>query len=777
VVQLPQRRRPLEDDVAGVAFDARPLAPRRPPTRTDSTVTPRVTALRSDSARGQRESITYGAGATTSTTTTTTYDPQRLWLTRLRTVRAADGAILQDLQYSRDHVGNVIEIDDEAQQTHWFDNAQVSPERTYSYDPLYRLSSATGREKVGLAQAGVLPFPVELLPHGGAANTVLRRYTQSYVYDAAGNLTETVHVAGGSAVWRRRAQVAAGNNQVLASSSGLTGEDTDDPTTWFSQYSHDRRGVMLVLPGEGAPNGMVATRDHRDHLESVALNSADSAHYTHDGAGQRIAKVVDKGQVRHTTLTLWGIEQTTKHNMAATPPVLEEERGTLHIMDDQQRIALVETRTVTTTGTTTTVHGHAPAPLVRFQLGDLLASACVELDGSFGVLGYPEIHPYGTTAWWAEDGALEVSKRYRFTRMERDEETGLKDHNQRYTCPWLGRWDRPDPIGLGDGGNRWAYVKGRVTTGRDESGLEGEEEEQLPRGSGSETIVVREGEKALQLRWGSPKAERAVQQLVVAGLFDDRDQAIQYIAYAGNGHNSVSVVGGGFNLEFRGLTLGRLATGRTGPSNQYLVEAIFGEWEDGDVSLGGFLAAQALSSTPGDWVADLAAAGASAENGDYGMAAVNIAALLPVGEKVQTTVHAVRAAKGVDLSTVLEVAGVPRGFPASVEAQTHHIVPKSEWKGAVAEKLESFGIARDSVENGMWLPKEHFEGRTHALHRGRHTPAYGTAVFNALSKVSNREEALAALQDLRKQLEEGTLQPHYASVTDRVVEEFMNAIR
>jgi hypothetical protein len=28
---------------------------------------------------------------------------------------------------------------------------------------------------------------------------------------------------------------------------------------------------------------------------------------------------------------------------------------------------------VTTTGTTTTVHGHAPAPLVRFQLGDLLA--------------------------------------------------------------------------------------------------------------------------------------------------------------------------------------------------------------------------------------------------------------------------------------------------------------------------------------------------------------------------------------------------------------------
>jgi hypothetical protein len=46
--------------------------------------------------------------------------------------------------------------------------------------------------------------------------------------------------------------------------------------------------------------------------------------------------------------------------MAASSPGLEEERGTLHVMDDQQRIAMVETRTVTTTGTTTTVHGDAP---------------------------------------------------------------------------------------------------------------------------------------------------------------------------------------------------------------------------------------------------------------------------------------------------------------------------------------------------------------------------------------------------------------------------------
>ncbi len=121
------------------------------------------------------------------------------------------------------------------------------------------------------------------------------------------------------------------------------------------------------------------------------------------------------------------------------PPALEEERGTLHVMDDQQRIALVETRTVRIPGTTTMVHRDAPAPLVRFQLGDQLGSACVELDGSFGVLSYEELHAYGSTACWAEVGALEVSKRYQFTGMGRDKETGLQVHSQRYDSPWLGR--------------------------------------------------------------------------------------------------------------------------------------------------------------------------------------------------------------------------------------------------------------------------------------------------------------------------------------------------
>jgi RHS repeat-associated protein len=63
-------------------------------------------------------------------------------------------------------------------------------------------------------------------------------------------------------------------------------------------------------------------------------------------------------------------------------------------------------------------------------------------------------------------------KRYRYTGMERDEETGLSYHNARYYIPWLGRWLNPDPIGIGDGVNVYAYCGNNPTTYSDTSGTQ-----------------------------------------------------------------------------------------------------------------------------------------------------------------------------------------------------------------------------------------------------------------------------------------------------------------
>jgi RHS repeat-associated protein len=81
-------------------------------------------------------------------------------------------------------------------------------------------------------------------------------------------------------------------------------------------------------------------------------------------------------------------------------------------------------------------------------------------------------HPYGSTSWWAGDSSLDVSrKRYRYTGMERDEETGLQCHGVRYYAPWLGRWTSADPIGIGDGVNRYAYCHGGPVNATDRGGM------------------------------------------------------------------------------------------------------------------------------------------------------------------------------------------------------------------------------------------------------------------------------------------------------------------
>jgi len=84
---------------------------------------------------------------------------------------------------------------------------------------------------------------------------------------------------------------------------------------------------------------------------------------------------------------------------------------------------------------------------------------------------YEEYHPYGSTAWWAGDSALVGQKRYKYTGMERDEETGLQCHGVRYYAVWLGRWMSADPIGLGDGVNRYGYCHGGAINGSDAEGL------------------------------------------------------------------------------------------------------------------------------------------------------------------------------------------------------------------------------------------------------------------------------------------------------------------
>ena len=84
----------------------------------------------------------------------------------------------------------------------------------------------------------------------------------------------------------------------------------------------------------------------------------------------------------------------------------------------KQRIALVETRTQGDDG--------SPEQLIRYQFGNHLGSASLELDEAGQIISYEEYYPYGSTSYQAGRSAAEVSlKRYRYTGKERDEETGF----------------------------------------------------------------------------------------------------------------------------------------------------------------------------------------------------------------------------------------------------------------------------------------------------------------------------------------------------------------
>ncbi|MDY0324154.1 MAG: hypothetical protein RBR24_09125, partial [Candidatus Carbobacillus sp.] len=136
-------------------------------------------------ARGQRTEIYYGNNSKTAYT----YDSENFRLTRLLTTKNTGSVILQDLNYTYDSVGNITEVEDDAQQTVYFDNSVIDPISTYEYDALYRLIEATGREKGGLNSA---PSKADLaivspVPFDNQSNDV-SNYTQTFEYDKLGNI-------------------------------------------------------------------------------------------------------------------------------------------------------------------------------------------------------------------------------------------------------------------------------------------------------------------------------------------------------------------------------------------------------------------------------------------------------------------------------------------------------------------------------------------------------------------------------------------------------------
>ncbi|MFE6903604.1 SpvB/TcaC N-terminal domain-containing protein [Streptomyces sp. NPDC057717] len=428
-------------------------------------------------ARGQRVRIDYGNGATTSYD----YDPLTFRLTNLRSTRPANSdttasmlfknaAVVQDLRYTYDPVGNITRIEDSALTT----TVQAGAACDYLYDALYRLIAASGREHGGQTAFVFSPNDASRRDYPFAGERVhpndlqgLRGYVERYRYDAVGNIMQLVHHGGsnvdqlGQILWQRHYQYALDSNRLLATS--LPGDPDDLPDYaaaggYSAKYSYDAHGNiadMAHLP--------LMRWDYRNQLSASAQQvvndgTPETTYYVYDADGERTRKVTEtqSGLRKNERLYLGGYEiyrEYSGSNVAL-------ERESLHVVDGKQRIAIIETATTP---------GGPPA--VRYQLGNHLGSASAELDQAGALITYEEYHPYGTTAFQTGRSAAEVSlKRYRYTAKERDDETGLGYHGARYYAPWLGRWTAADPAEAIDGTNLFSSVACNPVCFRDPNG-------------------------------------------------------------------------------------------------------------------------------------------------------------------------------------------------------------------------------------------------------------------------------------------------------------------
>jgi len=170
--------------------------------------------------------------------------------------------------------------------------------------------------------------------------------------------------------------------------------------------------------------------DFRDNFKEATLDLAgNKAYYVYDASGNRVRKIVKKGSIIEDRIYIGNYEIYRK----TTNGTLNVERETLHISDDKQRIATIDSDSTTTT--------------IRYQLSDHLGSASVELDENADIISYEEYYPFGSTSYRSGRNEIDVSlKRYKYVMKELDNETGLYYYGMRYYASWICRFISVDPL-------------------------------------------------------------------------------------------------------------------------------------------------------------------------------------------------------------------------------------------------------------------------------------------------------------------------------------------
>ncbi|KAA0986036.1 RHS repeat domain-containing protein [Pseudomonas sp. ANT_J28] len=370
---------------------------------------------------------------------TWTYDPVDGRLSTQRAQKNAEPA-LQDLEYFYDRVGNITRLEDHTFQPIYFANQLVDGHRDFTYDSLYRLTSASGYDDAPPSDIPGRPLP------GDPSNRL--NYTQHYEYDPGGNLIELCHVRAGASQTREMFIDPTSNR-------GVRWKPGDPPPDFETLF--DRHGNLNDLQP-----GKILTWNSLDQLESVTLvnraNGPDDEEFYRYSQGVRVFK-------RHETHT----SSLSHFQEVIYLPGLE-----IRTRDNGEELHVISLSGGH--GSVRCLHWASGKPAkiaedqLRYSLDDHLGSCALELDQQAQVISEEGYYPFGATAWYARSNEVDVDyKTIRYSGKEMDD-SGLYYYGARYYAPWLQRWVSADPAGDVDGLNLYGFVGNNPLNHVDELG-------------------------------------------------------------------------------------------------------------------------------------------------------------------------------------------------------------------------------------------------------------------------------------------------------------------
>jgi RHS repeat-associated protein len=450
-------------------------------------------------AAGQMVRLAYGNGAATDYT----YDPQTLRLVNLLT-RNGSGTTLQDLDYTFDKVGNVLQIGD----------GVGTADATFGYDDLDRLTSASGsygNQTYQYDQIGNLTRKEAIThtyPAAGAARPHAVTSTSdgwALTYDANGNLKQKVK--SGTTVnlvfdaENRLSSVANGSSSSFVyDGDGGRVKVVNGGTTKFLGQAMELGPVPspapapTVVEAEAMPTKTVGSAltggwnlSANGYLEGpITLSHNGDYDLVITAKGTSLGGVWPTCEVRGdgvllATLTVnstswkpFTVKLTATqgtHTLRLTYPndaSNSSENRNLHL--DKASATLVAASTKHIFAGSQRVAAHQPDGTTLVYYTDHLGSSSVITNQTGAVVERVEYKPYGETT--VRTGSVNLPQK--FTGQRLDSSTGLYFYNARYYEPTLGRFISADPIVVRPGDpqdlNRYAYCRNNPLNRVDPSG-------------------------------------------------------------------------------------------------------------------------------------------------------------------------------------------------------------------------------------------------------------------------------------------------------------------